>query len=96
MNLIEKIRKHGFVGSARIAAGMTTRRLRPRIDAWRFRNAPKYANPTESELMQIESDLADLSIAVADYAPPRSIQTISTGSLVPQGLPRRPNLRRLG
>lgn len=70
MRLIEKVRKHGLVGSARIVTGMAKRRLRRRIDPWRFRNAPRYANPTESELARIEADLSGLSIAVADYAPP--------------------------
>lgn len=70
MYLLEKIQKHGLLGSGRIAAGMMKRRLRRPIDAWRFRDAPRYANPSDVELSQIESDLTRLSIAVADYTPP--------------------------
>lgn len=69
MRLMEKIRKHGVIGSARIATAMASRRLRRPIDAWRFRGAPRYANPTEAELSQIEADLASLSITVAEYSP---------------------------
>lgn len=71
MSLIEKVRKHGLWGSARMAGSMAKRRLRRQIDRWRFRNAPKYANPTDAELSRIESDLERLSIAVTDYTPPQ-------------------------
>lgn len=97
MYLINKIKEHGLLGSARIATGMAKRRLRQQIDPWRFRNAPKYANPTDAELSKIESDLARLSIAVSDYIPPpRSIPAISTGGLVPRSLPWWPRLGCLG
>ncbi|MCS5694109.1 class I SAM-dependent methyltransferase [Cyanobium sp. FGCU-6] len=69
--IIEKVRKHGLWDSARMAGSIAKRRLRPQIDAWRFRDAPKYASPTDAELSQIESDLARLSIAVTDYTPPQ-------------------------
>lgn len=71
MYLLEKIQKHGLLGSGRIASAMMKPGLRRTIDAWRFRDAPMYANPTVDDLTQIESDLARLSIAVADYAPPQ-------------------------
>lgn len=70
MSLIDKVRKHGLLGFTRIAGDFVTRQLQRYADAWRFRDSPKYANPTDAELLQIESDLARLSIDVADYSPP--------------------------
>ena len=70
MNLIAKIQQHGLAGSARKGVGWVWRKLRPRYHQWRFRHAPRYANPTPDELATIERDLRGLGIGVSDYAPP--------------------------
>jgi len=69
MNLIEKIRYHGFVGSALIGIGGGRRRARLRYDRWRVRNAPLYVNPMPEELTAIERDLHVLDIVVEDFSP---------------------------
>lgn len=70
MNLIEKIRRYGLVGSARKGIGVVWRKLRLRYHQWRFQHAPRYANPTPAELATIERDLHDLGIRIDDFAPP--------------------------
>lgn len=69
MNLIAKIRQHGLAGSARKSVGMVWRKPSPRYYHWRFRQAPRYANPTPDELVTIERDLRGLGILIDDYAP---------------------------
>lgn len=69
--LIGKVRQHGLRGSAAIAGRRFRSRFLRRFDAWRFRNAPRYANPTSEELERIESDLRALAIELTDYTPPQ-------------------------
>ena len=68
VDTLRKIQRYGLVGS--------TERLLNRVrrqsgfDKWRFRNAPRYASPTDDELLQIEQELRELGIGVHDYSPP--------------------------
>lgn len=59
MNLLDKVKKHGVIGAARIG--------RHRYHQWAARKAPKYTSPTESEHAQIERDLRALGAVVEDY-----------------------------
>ena len=69
-DLIQKIREHGVIGSARKALGLVANNLKSRYDLWRCRNAPRYANPTVAELSEIENQLHELGIEIFDYGPP--------------------------
>ena len=66
---LNKLCKHGMLGSARIATKVAKARFRRQIDEYRFRKAPKYANPNTEELSQIESDLRSLPTHIIDYSP---------------------------
>ena len=68
MNYVEKIRRHGLVGSARKAAQLAMKKTG--WNTWRVRNAPKYKNPSREELVQIENDLRAIGVEVEDYSPP--------------------------
>lgn len=48
---------------------MAWNNFRSRYYQWRFRHAPRYANPTSEELVTIELDLRGLGIEINDYAP---------------------------
>lgn len=68
MTMMERMRRHGLVGSARKGVGVAWRMIRPYYHAWRFRQEPRYVSPTEEELTVIERDLQGLDIAI-DLAP---------------------------
>jgi hypothetical protein len=69
MTLFEKVYKHGLGGSVQIATRMLLNHAMHGIYAWRYRNAPRYDNPSNEELTQIERDLARLEIEIIDYSP---------------------------
>lgn len=89
MTLVEKVQEHGLVGSARIASHLVRHKLRHSklgrsYSQWYFRNIPQYANPTPSELCQIEADLGALGIKITDYAPdPTLFQRFKTEAWFP-------------
>lgn len=68
MNLIEKIQRHGIAGSAKKALNKV--KTKSGYTKWKCRHAPVYANPTPTELAQIEQGLLALGIEFHDYAPP--------------------------
>ncbi len=37
---------------------------------WRFRNEPRYHNPTEKEFLQIEQELCAVGVVIKEYEPP--------------------------
>ncbi len=68
MGAVEKIRRHGVLGSMRKAVLLLKRKVC--YIKWRFfRHAPGYHNPTLVELETIERDLAALGVAVESYSP---------------------------
>ena len=69
MYILGKVRKHGLVGILGIVVRKFINQSRRCFDAWRFRDAPRYNNPNEDELAQIERDLARIGINVIDYTP---------------------------
>lgn len=69
MNVLQKIRKHGLIGSARKASGRVRRTAQGWYYRWNVRNAKSFADPTPSELGQIEKDLSTLGIVVHDFTP---------------------------
>lgn len=69
MNLVGKIKKHGMLGSARIACKLIVRKASGGYYRWAVRKAPKFNNPTFLELAQIERDLHAAGVIVHDYAP---------------------------
>lgn len=69
MNLIEKVRRHGIVASVRQALRVVARRSSRIYHLWRVRNAPRYANPTPTELAAIERDLVASGVTIHDYTP---------------------------
>ena len=67
--VINKVRKHGLLGATAIGAGRLKSEVYFRYSAWRFRDAPKYANPTKEELSRIEAELSALGVVMHDYIP---------------------------
>ena len=68
--MLSKIRHYGFFGSLNLV--LRKARRKTGYDKWRCRNAPRYANPTVTELLEIEKDLRKNKINVMDYKPPPS------------------------
>lgn len=69
MSILEKVRRHGFVGSARKVASLAHRKGSIGYSRLRYRNAPVYASPTPEELASIEGELTDLGVSIEDYSP---------------------------
>lgn len=84
MSLFQIIHRNGFIGSAEMAFMLIKMKIIKYYWSWSFRDAPKYANPTTTELEAIERDLTALGIAIHEYLPPlrhsRLFKT-KTGSL---------------
>ena len=72
MNIVGKIKKHGMLGSAKIAVQLAAEKAKKTRNAYyrcTVRNAPKYVSPNASELARIEEELHEAGISVHDYAP---------------------------
>lgn len=67
MNLLEKIQRHGLLGSTYKVLGLIKRKTD--YLEWLHRKAPRYFNPSESELLEIEHELIKLDIKIEDYTP---------------------------
>lgn len=70
--MLKKFKRYGLKGSASIGISLARYRLKTlqrKYDLYRLRNAPRYANPTATELEKIEQDLESLGIKVVDYNP---------------------------
>ena len=65
MNLLGTLRRRGLPGTLAYT-GKWIRRSSG-WDVWRARHAPRYRNPTPSELSAIEADLGRLGVTVEDY-----------------------------
>ena len=65
MSLIGKIQQYGIAGSARMA--LNKLKTKSGYTNWRFPNVTIYANPTPSELVEIEYGLMALGIVLHDY-----------------------------
>jgi len=70
MSLLEKIKSHSIVGSIGAASRLVKRKGGVIYWRWRYKDAPKYFNPTPAELETIESDLISLGVTINDYYPP--------------------------
>ena len=82
MSILDGIRRHGMLSATRRAFLLAQRKSG--YTRWRFRNAPKYANPTQSELDAIERNLVELGISVHDYAPsPAAFRSFQTEAWFP-------------
>jgi hypothetical protein len=68
--LADRLRRYGVVGTARRALAAGARLGRDRYLLWNVRNAPRYADPSSSELQEIERDLRALGVQIEDFAPP--------------------------
>ncbi|QIK36952.1 hypothetical protein GWK36_01865 [Caldichromatium japonicum] len=67
MNPLETIRRRGVLVTLVYTARWARRKSGWDADAWRVRHAPRYRNPTPSELRVIEGDLANLGVVIEDY-----------------------------
>jgi len=67
MMLLEKLRRHGLRGLAH--KGLSRLEKESGFTNWRYRHAPRYANPTNDELAKIEQDLIALNVGVGSLAP---------------------------
>jgi hypothetical protein len=67
---LQKLRKHGLLGSARKVAARIGRTMGGWFYKWAARDAEPFVNPTHRDLEQIEKNLSALGIAVHDWAPP--------------------------
>jgi hypothetical protein len=69
VNIADKVKRYGVMGTARRALQVGAKIGRNRYYRWNTRNAPKYANPTPAELAQIEKDLVSLGVRIYEYSP---------------------------
>jgi SAM-dependent methyltransferase len=69
MSLLEKVSRHGLIGSVREAGRLVSTRAGRAFHRWRVRNAPRYASPAAAELGAIEQELVAAGIAVHDLSP---------------------------
>jgi hypothetical protein len=69
MNILEGVRRHGFVGSVKKAVSLVHRKGSSGYSRLRYRHAPVYISPTLEELTSIEEELAVLGVCVEDYSP---------------------------
>lgn len=69
MSILEKVRRHGIVGSAKKVVSLAHRKSSIGYSRLRYRYAPAYANPTPEELISIEEELAALGVCIEDYSP---------------------------
>ena len=65
---LRKIQQYGVFGSTEILLSRIRRKTG--FDEWRCRNAPRYAGPTDDELLEIERALGNVGVLVHDYSPP--------------------------
>lgn len=70
IDTLRKVRRHGVLGSANLLLRRVWKKSG--FDKWRCRNAPRYTNPTDAELLEIERELRKTGINVQDYSPPPS------------------------
>lgn len=69
MSIADKIKKHGVKNSIIIAFKLVAEKIKNSYYRWLVRNADAFINPTQDELLQIESDLIKLNECVEDYTP---------------------------
>lgn len=69
MNIIEKIKKHGLLRSAKLGFAMIFRNAGRGYNKHRVRNAPTCNNPTADDFAKIEFNLQKLGVKVQDYSP---------------------------
>lgn len=82
MSIKETIYRHGLSGLARKLFYFLGHKSG--YTAWRFRNAPKYANPTIADIESIESNLAKLGVTIQDYTPsPESFKAFQAENWFP-------------
>jgi hypothetical protein len=60
VDTLKKIRRYGLVGSTERLLSLARRKSG--YDEWRYRNAPRYANPTDDELLEIEQALREMKV----------------------------------
>ena len=71
-SMITRIRRYGLAESTRKAYRLLGRKFKllgrkSGYTNWRFRKAPRYANPTEAELKEIEAALIGLGVRIESY-----------------------------
>jgi hypothetical protein len=69
MSVLEKARRHGFVGSVKKVVSLVHGKGSIGYSRLRYRYAPVYASPTPEELISIEEELAALGVSIEDYSP---------------------------
>lgn len=69
MIVIHKIKRHGILGSLRIAISLVVNKGKKHYYRWFVRNADVFTNPIEDELSQIECELVKLNETIEDYNP---------------------------
>lgn len=69
MNILQKVRRHGLIGSVKVVASLACKNSNIGYSRLRYRHAPVYANPTPEELASIEEELAALCVSIEDYSP---------------------------
>jgi hypothetical protein len=72
MNIASKIKKHGVLGSAKIAVSLAAwkaKQIRNAYYRWAVRKASRFNHPTVGDMVQIEKDLIAAGVTVYDYEP---------------------------
>lgn len=67
-DILRRIQRYGLFGYAKRV--LSRIRQITGFEEWRCRNAPRFANPTDDELLEIEQALRNLGVVVHDYGPP--------------------------
>jgi ubiquinone/menaquinone biosynthesis C-methylase UbiE len=82
MTVLTKLARYGVSGSAQKIIDIL--KLKTGWYDWKYRNYPQYHDPTSSELVQIESCLRSLNIAVESYLPdPQEFQSFLAQNYFP-------------
>lgn len=69
INKLKKLRQYGLLGSIHIILTYWKKKIILLIALWQCRNAPKYVNPSQEELANIETNLIKMGVKVHDYSP---------------------------
>lgn len=69
MKIINKIKKHGIVGSAKRLFERAEGMIRHKYQLLCVKDEPRFRNPIQEELVQIENQFLSTGVAVEDYSP---------------------------
>ena len=69
MTILNKIKQHGILGSAKKAANLVKRKTQNRYHLWRVKETSLFSNPDKNQINDIEEDLKKLNVNIEEYNP---------------------------